>query len=183
VLWNGPELDRLLDAAHAALCSAIKRRLEHWGWIVRVEVSYNRYGERGRIDLLAFHPATGLLLVIEVKSAFVDVQSLLGSVDAKARLARHVAAEFGWQVRGVLPGIAFLEDRTIRTRLQRVDTLFDRFDLQGRKAITWLRRPQGRPSGLLWFTALPPGQAVARTNGQRVYRRGGSRTEAVGRAS
>ena len=48
VLWNGPELDRLMDAGHAALGAQIKHRLERWGWIVRVEVSYSRYGERAR---------------------------------------------------------------------------------------------------------------------------------------
>ena len=169
ILWNGPELDRLLDAAHAALCAVIKRRLERWGWVVRVEVSYSRYGERGRIDLLAFHPATSILLVVEVKTDFVDVQALLGTLDAKARLATHVAARFGWQVRAVMPAIAFVEDRAIRDRLRRVDTLFDRFSLRGRKAITWLRRPTGQPSGLLWFSGLPASGEVPRASGQRVY--------------
>ena len=56
LLWNGPELDRLLDAAHSALAVMVKRRLERWGWLVRVEVSYSRYGERGRIDLLGSIP-------------------------------------------------------------------------------------------------------------------------------
>lgn len=171
VLWNGPELDRLLDAAHAALCAAIKRRLERWGWLVRVEISYSRYGERGRIDLLAFHLATGILLVVEVKTAFVDVQGLLGTLDAKARLATYVAAQYGWQVRAVVPAIAFIEDRAIRDRLRRVDTLFDRFSLRGRKAVTWLRRPREQPSGLLWFSALPHPGAVPRVSGQRVYPR------------
>ena len=171
VLWNGPELDRMLDAAHAALSAAIKRRLERWAWVVRVEVSFSRYGERGRIDLLAFHPASGLLLVVEVKSDFVDVQGLLGSLDVKSRLAADAARRFGWEVRGVVPAIAFLDDRTIRARLLRVETLFDRYALRGRSAITWLRRPTATPSGVLWFTALPPGQVGARTHGQRVYRR------------
>src|SRR5688500_12940150 len=45
VLWNGPEGERLLDAGHAAIGVRIKQRLERWGWIVRVEVRYSRYGE------------------------------------------------------------------------------------------------------------------------------------------
>src|SRR3990170_5026427 len=85
VLWNGPELDRLLDAGHAALGARIKRRLERWGWVVRVEVSYSRYGERGRIDLLAWHPVLRVVLVVEVKTSLVDVQALLGSLDVKTR--------------------------------------------------------------------------------------------------
>src|SRR5919106_1250072 len=43
--WHGPELDRLTDAAHAALAGAVKRQLERWSWQVRVEVSYNHYGD------------------------------------------------------------------------------------------------------------------------------------------
>jgi len=171
VMWNGPELDRLLDAGHAALAGTVKRRLERWGWIVRVEVSYSRYGERGRIDLLAFHPV-GILLVIEIKTDLVDVQALLGSLDVKARLARHVAEQFGWEVRHV-PAIVFAEDRTVRDRLHSVETLFDRFSFRGRAAAAWLRRPVGIPSGLLWFAT--PGSARNRSSGsRRVYQRRGA---------
>lgn len=159
VMWNGPELDRLLDAAHSAMAASVKRRLERWGWLVRVEVSYSRYGERGRIDLLAWHPSTGILLVLEIKTDLVDVQDLLGTLDAKARLARHVAQQFGWSVRAVVPGIVFAERKTTRRRLRAVETLFDRFSLRGRAAVTWLRAPDGVPSGLLWFMASAPANA------------------------
>jgi transcriptional regulator with XRE-family HTH domain len=155
LLWNGPELDRMLDEAHAALGASVKRRLERWGWLVRVEVSYSRYGERGRIDLLAFHPAMRILLVVELKSELVDVQALLGSLDVKVRLAPGIAERFGWSPRVVVPAIVFLEDRTTRNRLHRVDPLFAQFDLRGRAALSWLRHAtdaQTAPSGLLWLT-------------------------------
>ena len=170
VFWNGPELDRLLDAGHAALGALIKRRLERWGWIVRVEVSYSRYGERGRIDFLAWHPLTGVLLVVELKTDLVDVQALLGTMDAKTRLGRHVAEQFGWDVRAVVPAIVFTEDRTTRDRLQRLTTLFDRYSLRGRSAISWLRSPDGAPSGLLWFAAIP-GPTPSRSAAPRVRTR------------
>ena len=162
--WNGPELDRMLDEAHAALGASVKRRLERWGWLVRVEVSYSHFGERGRIDLLAFHPATRTLLVIELKSELVDVQALLGSLDVKARLARGIVDRFGWSPRLVLPAIVFLEDRTTRNRLARVAALFERFDVRGRAAITWLRRPSSSApdTGLLWFSEAG---AVRRSRG------------------
>ena len=168
VMWNGPDLDRLLDAGHAALGASVKRRLERWGWIVRVEVSYSRYGERGRIDLLAWHPSTRTLLVIELKTALVDVQALLGGLDAKARLARHVAKQFGWDPRSVVPAIVFTEDRAIRKRLNQVETLFDRFSLRGRSAISWMRGPDRAPSGLLWFASSA--EPMARSaSARRVY--------------
>jgi transcriptional regulator with XRE-family HTH domain len=168
-MWNGPELDRLLDAAHAAIGASVKRRLERWGWVVRVELSYSRYGERGRIDLVAWHPATGILVVIEIKTDLVDVQDLLGSLDAKARLARHAVERFGWDVRAVVPAIVFLDDRTIRNRVARVDTLFDAFSLRGRAAMSWMRNPTAAPSGLLWFTA-GPADVPSRSPAPRVRR-------------
>lgn len=154
IVWNGPELDRLLDESHARVAASVKRRLEHWGWLVRVEVSFSRYGERGRIDLLAYLPAQHVLLVIEVKSELVDVQGLLGTLDQKARLGGFVAERFGWTPRNVVPAIVFLEHSATRKRLALVDALFDRFTLRGRAALTWLREPVSPiPSGLLWMTA------------------------------
>ena len=166
--WNGPELDRLLDAAHASVGASVKRRLERWGWRVRVEVSYNRFGERGRIDLLAFQPATRTLLVIEIKTDLVDVQALLGSLDVKSRLAAGVARDLGWSVRSAVRAIVFIEDDAIRRRIRQLDTLFDRDPLRGRAATGWLRRPSEPPTGLLWFTAgVASKRAIA--VGQRVY--------------
>lgn len=167
LLWKGTELDRLADSVHSTLAAAVKARLERWSWVVRVEVSYSRYGERGRIDLLAWHPATGMLLVIELKTDLVDVQALIGSVDVKARLAREVAAQFGWRVSSVVPAIIFTEDRTTRRRLADLGSLFDRFDLRGRRAVSWLRMPSGTPSGLLWITDLTNARVI-RISGQRV---------------
>lgn len=148
----------------------MKRRLERWGWLVRVEVSFNRYGERGRIDLLAWHPATRVLLVVEIKTDLVDTQALLGAMDLRVRVAPAVVRSFGWDVQRVVPAIIFLEDRTTRRRLAAVDTLFDRYALRGRAAISWLRDPVAPVSGLLWITKLSNARVV-RIGGQRVYRR------------
>ncbi|MFP5327847.1 MAG: helix-turn-helix transcriptional regulator [Acidimicrobiia bacterium] len=157
VLWHGPELDRLLDELHAALGSRLKRRLERWGWIVRVEVTFSRYGERGRIDLLAYHPATRILAVVELKTDLVAADELLGTLDMKHRLAPQIASGFGWSVDRCVPVIAFLEDRTTRNRLLRVATLFDRYSLRGRAALSWLRAPsvESAPTGLLFMTKVP----------------------------
>jgi transcriptional regulator with XRE-family HTH domain len=46
--WQGADLDRLVDRAHAALEESAARRLTTAGWNVRAEVSFNYYGERGR---------------------------------------------------------------------------------------------------------------------------------------
>jgi transcriptional regulator with XRE-family HTH domain len=66
--WNGEQLDRLLDEAHARIVDLVIAALRATGWEVAVEVSFSIWGERGSIDILAFHQLTGIVLVIEVKS-------------------------------------------------------------------------------------------------------------------
>ena len=61
--------------------------LEAEGWLTAAEVTYSGYGERGSIDLLAFHPATRTLLVVEVKTEIASVEETLRRHDAKVRLA------------------------------------------------------------------------------------------------
>ena len=91
--WRGGDFDRLMDEGHAALVGRIAEVLEASGWITRTEVSYAVYGERGSIDLLAWHEATRTLLVVEVKTELVSVESTLRKHDEKVRLARRVAAD------------------------------------------------------------------------------------------
>ena len=83
-LWfRGGELDRLLDEGHASLVGAIVARLEGLGWECRPEVSFAVFAERGSIDVVAWHPATRTLLVIEVKTELVSVEETLRRHDVK----------------------------------------------------------------------------------------------------
>ena len=67
--WRGADLHRLLNARHSALAESVARFLVGSPpWLSRPEVSFSVYGERGVIDILAFHPPTGALLVIELKT-------------------------------------------------------------------------------------------------------------------
>jgi transcriptional regulator with XRE-family HTH domain len=75
--WRGEQLDRLIDEAHAAIVEATVVLLKRHGWIVEVEVSFAIWGERGSIDVLAFHPEFGALLVIEVKASVPDSQATI----------------------------------------------------------------------------------------------------------
>jgi transcriptional regulator with XRE-family HTH domain len=156
VQWRGELLDQLLDAGHAALAELWQRRLEGWGWIVHAEVSFNVYGDRGRIDLLAYHPVFRVLLVIEIKTRIADIQALLGPLDIKERLAREVARRFGWDPVVVVPMIVVEESSTCRRRVDAHASLFARFGLRGRDAISWLRRPDHTARGVLVFTAPSP---------------------------
>jgi len=75
--WRGGTLDRTLDEGHAALAGIVVRSLATYGWESAVEVTYAIYGERGSIDLLAFHRATSCLLVIEVKTELTSIEETL----------------------------------------------------------------------------------------------------------
>jgi transcriptional regulator with XRE-family HTH domain len=155
--WSGAELDRLLDAHHAALQEWLAALLRRCGWEVRVEVSFNHFGDRGRYDLLAFHPATGTVLVVEVKTAIADIQELLGRLDVKVRTAVKVARGLGWGPRRVVPMLLVAESSSARQRLAAHASLFARFDVRGREALRWIRTPvlsAARPSGLLAFRDL-----------------------------
>jgi len=170
--WRRQEVDRLLDHDHSALAARVIRRLEAWSWTVRAEVSFNRYGDRGRIDLLAIHPASGTLLVVELKTVVVDGQDVLGSLDVKARVAPIVAREIGWVPRSVVPALLVADGTTNRRRLRTLDPLLGRYRLRGYAAVGWLRRPSGRPpTGLLILTKLPDGAGTdARRAGRRRVR-------------
>jgi hypothetical protein len=153
--WRGANLSRLRDATHAALQAVWKLRLERWGWQVWVEVSFNHFGDRGRIDLLAWHPVHRLVLVVEVKSEIDDAQALLGGLDVKCRVAPMVVRRLGLGPgAAVVPFVVVGDGSTSRDRLRRLAPLFSRFAVRGRAAFSWLRRPVGVPAGLLALTDL-----------------------------
>jgi transcriptional regulator with XRE-family HTH domain len=142
----------LTDEAHAKLQNSVLESLRASGWIAEPEVSYSIFGERGRVDILAFHPVLRILLVIEIKTRVDDVQNLLGLLDAKARLASDLAATRSWSPTQVVPVLVVEENRTARRRVAEHAALFTRFDLRGRDGHTWLRNPEyPGPRGLLVF--------------------------------
>jgi len=149
--WQGADLDRLIDRDHAALQNASAIRLGSFGWIAQAEVSFNHYGDRGRCDLLAWHPATRTVLVVEVKSRLGDVQDTLGRLDVKARLGALLARQVGWgEPALVVPALVLPDTRSARRALMLHESLFRRYGLRGRTALAWLRVP-GLTSGVLWF--------------------------------
>ncbi len=145
----------LTDARHAELQNWIVNLLRTAGWIVEAEASFNHYGDRGRIDVLAYHPPLRILLVIEIKSRLDDAQDLLGRLDVKRRIAPKIAAERGWPVAAVVPTVVFREDRSTRRRLSDHRALFASFELGARAATAWLRHPrQPTPAGIILFVDL-----------------------------
>ena len=153
ILWHGEALDRLLDAAHADLTDLVLRLLRDSGWEVATEVSFNIRGERGVIDVLAFHPATGTLLVIEIKSVVPDLQAMLGTLDRKVRVATDLARQRGWRASSVSRLLVFPDDRTARRRVERHAAIFSAA-LPARTAAVrrWLKRPVETLTGVLFLS-------------------------------
>jgi len=137
------DLDRLVNARHAALAEAVARRISGLGgWMVRPEVSFNVYGERGVVDLLAWHAATRSLLVIELKTAIIDVGELLGTLDRKVRLGRGIARSLGWEPATVSAWLIVAEGRTNRRRVVEHRAVFaSAFPDDGRTMRRWISRP------------------------------------------
>jgi transcriptional regulator with XRE-family HTH domain len=174
--WRGAELDRLIDARHARLQELVARFLTEMGFSVRPEVSFSHYGDRGRVDVLALHPALRTLLVVEVKAEIADLQDTLGRLDVKARLGSVIAREAGWlNVTAVIPALVITDSRVARRTVAAHPTLFRRFTVRGRQATAWLHRPVDQPTGLLWFVKSPASRGVHTMPALRVRNRPDSR--------
>lgn len=93
VRWGGADLDRLLAAGHAALHELVGGYIRTLpGWEQQAEVTFAIYGERGVIDILAWHAETRSLLIIELKTALGDPQQLVAVMDRRVRLGTRNAA-------------------------------------------------------------------------------------------
>ena len=150
--WNGENLDRLLDEAHAGLVEDLVRRLHADGWLTEVEASFSIRGERGSIDVLAYHEATGIVLVSEVKSVVPDSQATLYGLDRKGRLAPDIARERGWRCRGVARLLVIGDSSTSRRRIESLaETYRAAFPRRGWDVTRWLRSPDGPIAGLMFL--------------------------------
>ncbi len=151
--WRGEQLDRLLDESHARLVDVVVALLRATGWEVAVEVSYSIFGERGSIDVLAYHRLTGIVLVVEVKSVVPDSQAMLHALDRKTRLAQQIAMDRGWDCRHVARLLVIGSSPTARRRIHRLASTYETaFPERGQAVRVWLRRPQGSISGLLFLS-------------------------------
>ena len=143
--WRAGDLDRLLNARHSELHELVARWFADQlpDWVLAPEVSFSIYGERGVIDILAWHEKTGSLLVIELKTTIADVNELLGTMDRKKRLAAQVASERGWHAKSVSTWLIVSDTRTNRRRLDAHMAVVRNAFPDGTWAVRrWLRRPR-----------------------------------------
>jgi len=118
-------------------------------WVVEPEVSFSIYGERGVIDILAWHPTTRILLVIELKTEIVDLNEMLGTLDRKRRLAWRIAADRSWDPVDVAMWVIVADSRTNRRVVaEHAAVLRSKLPSDGRRVRRWLRNPIGRIDAL-----------------------------------
>jgi len=163
--WRGAAVDRILSSRHAQMTEAVARMLIDAGWEVRPEVSFSHYGERGVVDLVAWHAASRTILLIELKTELVDINDLLAVTDRRRRLAATIVEPFGWVPAAIASWVVVAEGRTNRRRLEKHrSAIRSAFPIDGRSIAGWLKRPE-HPHFALWFlpnlsgTSLRPGPA------------------------
>lgn len=111
-------MSRQRDAVHARCTSQVARRLEASGWEVATEVEVGGDRSRGWIDVLAWHPETGWLLVIEVKTELRDLGAIERSLNWYEREAWAAARRQGWRPRVVVGSLLLLATDAVDARVR-----------------------------------------------------------------
>lgn len=155
--WRSVRVDHLLDRGHAALVEHVARTLRTAGWTVRVEVTFNAFGDRGSADLVAWHPVERALLIVEVKTRIDDTQEPTSTFSKKVRVLPAIhAREDGWDAVTVGRLLVLADTRMNRDLVRDHRATFDSIWPARTAAVRrWLRRP-GRPApgaafGGIWF--------------------------------
>ena len=166
--WRSPEVDRLCDRLHAAIVERVASELMRFGWEIAPEHSFNHYGERGSADLLAWHAASGSLLVVEIKTRLCDLQDTLVALDRKRRLIPGSAArEWGWRPRFVSVVLVMPEMSTHRHVVARHAATFGAALPQRQEEVrNWLAHPSGNLRGI-WFLPISHHEDIGQRPGRR----------------
>jgi transcriptional regulator with XRE-family HTH domain len=158
------DLERVASAAHGALAEAVVAWLGSFdGWVVRPEVGFSHFGERGVIDLVCWHAARRALLIIELKTEIVDVNELLGTLDRHVRNGATAVLPLGWRPLVVARLLVIGDSDRNRDRVRQHAALFGAALPAGSKAVrAWLRNPAGLLAGMMFFANRHPTSTSAR---------------------
>lgn len=109
---------RQRDPAHVRMSAYVGDRMHSLGWLVSAEVEVGGDRSRGWIDLLAFHPGSGVVLVIELKTEIHDLGRIERSLDWYAREAWAAARRCGWRPRTIASCLLLLLTEASDARAQ-----------------------------------------------------------------
>jgi transcriptional regulator with XRE-family HTH domain len=157
--WRSGNIDRLVDRGHAALVDHVVATLSADGWVTRVEVTFNHFGERGAADVVAWHPRERILLIVEVKTRIGDIQAMASTFERKVRiLPDAIRTAAGWRPRTVARLLVIAETHANRTVIRDHPATFDAiWPARTTETRRWLRRPsisgdeRMRGFGGVWF--------------------------------
>lgn len=150
VLWQGADLDRMLNRGHARLHEAMATWLAVVGdWLIIPEVSFAYRGDRGVIDIVAWHAASRTILIIELKTRIVDVNDLMATMDVRGRVALRIANDRGWDPVAIGLWVVVAPARTNgRILAEHATVLRAKFPGDGRTMRRWLTNPSGSVAAL-----------------------------------
>lgn len=142
--WRSGRIDHLLDHGHAALVEYVARTLRAAGWIVRVEVTFNEFGDRGSADVVGWHPVERALLIVEVKTRIDDTQEATSTFSKKVRvLPAILVRESGWDALSVGRILVLADTRMNRDLVDDHRATFDSIWPARTAAVRrWLQRPR-----------------------------------------
>ena len=150
--WRGAKLDRLIDRRHALLQNEVTRLLGIWGWKVGAEKSFNHFGDRGSVDVLAWRADAGALLIVEIKSEIASFEETLRVLDMKARVVPGLIRRTGeWKPR-IVGTVLVLPDATAHRDVVARHSATVAASLPARTLAIrrWLADPAGPIRGI-WF--------------------------------
>jgi transcriptional regulator with XRE-family HTH domain len=174
-IWTrSGEVERLASQRHAELVEAVANALVESGWIARPEVSFSIAGERGLIDILAWHAPARTLLVIEVKTEIVDIGEAIGTLDRKRRLAPEIASRLGWMPIACSTALIVDDTTTNHRRIREHGATFRGVLPDGGLRVrSFIRRPTstGVVAGVAFWSIRRSGSVRRRSGGVRRVRR------------
>ncbi|HUG47551.1 MAG TPA: helix-turn-helix transcriptional regulator [Candidatus Limnocylindria bacterium] len=138
---------RQRDAAHARCVQYVARRLERLGWLVATEVEVLDGRFRGWIDVLAYRPSDGMLLLIEIKTDLPDIGAVMRQQSWYERLAWAAARRAGWKPRRMASALLVLATARNRDRLAENGELLRRAFPQPARRLATLTA--GEPAGMV----------------------------------
>ena len=148
--WRGGDGARIVNERHSRMHELVAARLVSTpGWQFATEVTFSEWGERGTIDILAWHAATRTLLVIELKTEIPDPAGLVAQVDRYRRLAAKAGRDRGWEALSVAVWVLVAESDLNRRQVARHGVMLrNAFPLGGYFLRRWLRDPSSDADGV-----------------------------------
>lgn len=132
------------DGVHRRCVAYVSRRLDATGWTVVEEVEIVDGRLHGWIDVLAYEPTSGCVLVTEVKTELHDLGEIERTMGWYERSAWRASARLGWRPRSVVGVLFVLATSAVEQRLGENSEAIKRiYRVRGTAMSDWLDGPRG----------------------------------------